>query len=112
MLHTHLHAQTKQRQFILLLSLPCALAPISTVQLGPFHAFTESFSQEDIQMIFNVLFFSKKCILLMGEAGCAQNKQQSYLKAAKRGKSDIGIFSMTQRALQPSKGLRGAGQWG
>lgn len=57
MLHTHLHAETKQRQFILLLSPHCALALISTVQQGPFYAFTESFSLEDIQMIFNVLFF-------------------------------------------------------
>lgn len=88
-----------------MLSLHCALALGSK---GSFHAFKGSFSQEDIQMIFKVIFFfSKKCILLMGEAGCSQNKQQSYLKTAKRGKPDLGSFSVTQRALQLSEGWGG-----
>ena len=41
-------------------------------------------------MIFSVLFKKKKkkSILLVGEAGCAQNTMCSYLKAAKRGKPD------------------------
>lgn len=55
-------------------------------------------------------FFSMKCILLMGEAGCAQNAQRSYLRAAKRRTFDV--FSVTQRARQQSSGLRKRGQWG
>lgn len=87
--HTHLRAQAKQRLFILLLSPHCALAHISTVQQGPFYAFTESFPPEDIQMIFTVFRFSLRNALLMGEAGCAQNIKRPYLEAAKRGKPDI-----------------------
>lgn len=54
--YTHWHAQSKQRHFILLLSLRCALAHISTVQQG-LVPLTEPFSQEDIQMIFSGFFF-------------------------------------------------------
>ncbi len=106
--HTHTHAK-KHGLFILLLSLHCALAYISAVQQGPCRAFYRIiFSRRysnDIQCF--ILFFSKKCISLKGEAACAQNTICAYLKAAKRGKSDIFQWPTQSSSGWWAKGFRG-----
>lgn len=68
-----------------------SLPLLTSQQQGASHAFYRIiFSRRysnDIQCF--ILCFSKKCILLMGEAECAKNTMHSYLKAAKRGKPDM-----------------------
>ena len=91
--HTHTRARARWRRNrtgTIYLAVVPSLCPCSHLNSsrGSFPCIYRIVSSRRYSNDIQCFIFSKKCILLVGEAGCAQNTMCSYLKAAKRGKPD------------------------